>query len=106
MGRMFKCCAKGNVMNTIDLSMIVDVDASSNQNCCGGRDEVYIKSNNESGGQTSTLYVDLAQGPKVVITRLHTGASTVCAVGPTASYPQAIRAWPGVCSAAQPHTSP
>ena len=63
MGKMCKCLSKGNTLNTIDLSMIVDIDASSNQTCCGGRDIVYIKDNE---GGVNQMFLDLSTGPEVV----------------------------------------
>ena len=54
-GKICKCCVKGSKINTIDLSMIKDVDATSTQTCCFGRDEVFIDAEGEAGVQIMKL---------------------------------------------------
>ena len=63
MGKMLKCCAKGTNMNSIDLSLVVDVDFASNQTCCGGRDTVIVQ--HEKDADSAMLYVTLGEGPNV-----------------------------------------
>lgn len=63
-GKLCRCACKGSKMNTIDLSMVKDVDASSAQTCCFGRDELYIDAEGESC--TSTMFLPLGTAPDAV----------------------------------------
>ena len=63
MGKLLKCCSKGTKMNSIDLSLVVDVDFASNQTCCGGRDTVIVQ--HEKDSDSATLFVTLGEGPNV-----------------------------------------
>lgn len=42
MGRLFRVCSRGQRLDTVDFSVIKDVDAASDQNCCGGKDKVFV----------------------------------------------------------------
>ena len=65
-GKCFKCCFKGNDMNSIDLGHVLDVDSMSHSNCCGcGRDIVVIKSNSVNKTDDSKMFLPVGQGPKV-----------------------------------------
>ena len=50
MGKALRCCSKGTKIHTIDLSLVVDVDASSQQTCCGGRDMVVVEHEKKEEG--------------------------------------------------------
>ena len=63
MGNQLRCCAKSTSLNTIDLSMVTDVDAASEQSCCSGRDRVVL-STRDSDDVTLTL--KLGSAPAVV----------------------------------------
>lgn len=64
MGKACRCCSKGTRIHTIDLSLVVDVDASSNQTCCGGRDMVVIEHEKKEEG--ATLFLPLGESPNVL----------------------------------------
>ena len=63
MGRVLRCCARRTRINTIDLSLVVDVDSGSDMTCCGGRDLVAIEHENKE--DSVTLLLPLGDGPKV-----------------------------------------
>lgn len=65
-GKCFKCCCKGNDINSIDLTQVVDVDEMSHSNCCGcGRDTVVIKSNSVSKAGADKMFLPVGEAPKV-----------------------------------------
>ena len=64
MGKALRCCSKGTKIHTIDLSLVVDVDASSQQTCCGGRDMVVVEHEKKEEG--ATLFLPLGDSPNVL----------------------------------------
>lgn len=63
MGRACKCCSKSTNMNSIDLSLVVDVDSNSAQTCCGGRDMVIVEHENKK--DSAVFFLPLDSGPNV-----------------------------------------
>ena len=64
LGRMLRCCSKGQKIHTIDLSLVADVDSSSQETCCGGRDQVRVE--HEKEGEGATLYLPVGEGPNLM----------------------------------------
>jgi len=62
MGKACRCCMKGNKINTVDLSMVKDVDSFSAQQCCFGRDTVQVETDHE----TCWMHVALGTAPEVI----------------------------------------
>ena len=57
---------KGNDINSIDLTQVIDVDSMSRSNCCGcGRDYVIIKTNSVSKAGADKMFLAIGEGPKV-----------------------------------------
>jgi len=63
-GKCFRLCCKGNDINSIDLSTVLDVDSMSSSNCCGcGRDTVVIQQKDHA--EKSKMFLPVGEGPQV-----------------------------------------
>lgn len=63
-GKLCRCICKGSKINTIDLSMVKDVDATSTQTCCYGRDELHVDAEGEDG--TNIMFLPLGTAPNAI----------------------------------------
>jgi len=63
MGKACRCISKGSKINTVDLSMIKDVDATSAQQCCFGRDTIHIDA---EGDANVHMFLPLGSAPTII----------------------------------------